>query len=119
MDAHLNILLQVEPEQGQEDVEGSCLLEQPQSGHLVLSGHVTKDETDPHYHVLKEEGSIDNHMVSVNCMYIYFQDTWKSIKNFLFPVEKLIHAVNLSKRIFLVFCSKSLSGTCQISVLVI
>lgn len=62
MNSHLDILLQVEPEQGQEDVEGSGLLEQPKPGHLVLSGHVTQDETDPHYHILKEEGSIDNHM---------------------------------------------------------
>lgn len=62
MNSHLDILLQVKPEQRQEDVKGSGLLEQPKSGHLVLSGHVTKDETDPHYHVLKAEGSIDNHM---------------------------------------------------------
>lgn len=62
MNSHLDILLQVEPEQGQEDVKGSCLLEQPQSGHLVLCGHVTQDETDPHYHILKAEGSIGDHM---------------------------------------------------------
>lgn len=58
MDSHLYILLQVEPEKGQEDVEGPRLLEQPQSGHLVLCRHVTQDETHPHYHILKAEGSI-------------------------------------------------------------
>lgn len=104
MDVYFNILFQVESEQGQEDVEGFCFLEQFQFGYFVFCGYVIKDEIDSYYYVLKEEGSIDNYMVSVNYMYIYFQDIWKLIKNFFFFVEKLIYVVKLLKRIFFVFC---------------